>query len=503
MKLSSSAWIVTCGWRVELLEPGRNCWRIERAQRAAIIVDADQYFRLARKAMLEARHQLMLIGWDFDTRIPLSRSSDDDAPTELGAFISWIARRRPELQVHILRWDFGTLKLLGRGSTVFRLGRWAASKNITFKLDGAHPPAASHHQKIVVIDDRLALCGGIDMTAERWDTRTHRDNDDGRRRPTTHRRYGPWHDASMAVDGPAAQALGELARERWRCAGGKPIARPPTSSSHPWPAELKPLFKEVDVAISRTRAAHGGLPAVREIEAIVCDQIRRARRFVYAENQYFASRAVAAAIMERIAEPEGPEFVIVNPMSGRGWLDDEAMSPARARLVEEIRKADRHGRFRIYSPVTEGREDIYVHSKIMIVDDQIIRVGSANLNNRSMGLDSECDLTIDTALAANAKAGKAISAMLHDLLGEHLGVEPARVKRTMDRKGSLIATVEALCGDGRSLVPLEIEQPSALEKKLADNEVLDPESGGDDFEPIARPGLLAGLHWRSRRRQAA
>ncbi|HEX8414509.1 MAG TPA: phospholipase D-like domain-containing protein [Sphingomicrobium sp.] len=476
-----------------MLDVGRNCWRIERAQRAALIVDAADYFRLAREAMLRARSQIMIIGWDFDSRISLARDSDDGAPTTLGPLLTWLPKNRPELKIYILKWDVGALYLLGRGTTALRIARWAASPNINFKLDGAHAFGASHHQKILTIDDQLAFCGGIDMTAERWDTRGHRDNDEGRRRPTTGRRYDPWHDATMALDGPAARALGDLARQRWSAAGGSEIAVP-HSSSQPWPESLHPMFREVDVAISRTRGAYEEVCAVREIEALFVDQIARAQNFVYAENQYFASRVIAEAVAKRLAEDDPPEFVIVNPKGGRGWLDDEVMSPARALLLDMIRKSDRHGRFRIYSPVTAGGDDIYVHSKITIVDRQIIRVGSANMNNRSMGLDSECDVTIDANLLANRSAGPAIFAMLGSLLGEHLGAEPAAVLAQIEKEGSLIAAIEGLRGKGRTLVPVETELPAAITARIAESELLDPESGGEQFEPMARPGLLRRLH---------
>ena len=116
--------------------------------------------------MLAAEAQILMIGWDFDTRIILDEA-DDEAPETLGAFISWMARHRPQVAVHILRWDLGATKLLARGTTVLRLLNWARTPQVNFKLDGAHPPGASHHQKIVVIDDKLAFCGGIDMTATR------------------------------------------------------------------------------------------------------------------------------------------------------------------------------------------------------------------------------------------------------------------------------------------------------------------------------------------------
>ena len=467
------------------------------------MVDAAGYFKLARQAMMNARSQILLIGWDFDTRICLDHDADDGAPTELGAFLTWLPKQRPDLDIYILKWDVGALYLLGRGTTILRLVRWASSKQIHFKLDGAHATGASHHQKILVIDDSLAFCGGIDMTSCRWDTRDHRDKDSRRRRPTTGRRYAPWHDATMAVDGNAARALGELARTRWEVAGGDPIA-PPDTGADAWPTELEAAFRNVKVAITRTRSAYQNEECIREIESLYVDLIKRARRFVYAENQYFASRVIAEAIAERLQEDDPPEFVIVNPKSGMGWLDDEAMSPARARLTDAIRKADHRNRFRIYSPVTQGGEDIYVHSKIMIVDGEVLRVGSANMNNRSMGLDSECDLLIDSALPANGKTvGDRIEAVLADLLGEHLGVKPDKVRAKIQSNGSLIAAVDSLCGTGRRLVPLQPEAPNAVEKSLAANEIFDPESAGTDFEPVARPGLMRGFGRLFRRRRAA
>ncbi len=446
--------------------------------------------------MLRAEKQILLIGWDFDTRIQLD-DANDDAPETLGAFVSWLARHRPHVAVHILRWDWGATKLLARGTTVLRLLNWARTSQIKFKLDGAHPAGASHHQKIVVVDDNLAFCGGIDMTATRWDTRDHRDGDKGRKRPTTGRRYKPWHDATMAVDGDAARALGELSRERWKTAGGEPI-RPPKVDSDPWPAELEPQFRTVEIAIARTRGKHKQQPEIREIEALYVDMIARAQRFVYAENQFFASRVVAEAIAKRLKEADGPEIVVVNPKNAEGWVEEEVMDSARARLLQELRKIDRHGRIRIYSPVTEGGCDIYVHSKISIVDGELLRCGSANLNNRSMGLDSECDLLIDGTIKANAGAPDRIGTILCDLLAEHLGVDCGEVERRFAATGSLVQTIEELRGRGRTLVPLEIEDPNAVEKAVAETQALDPERAGEYFEPLAHGGLRSRLVARLR-----
>ncbi len=472
------------------LVPGENCWRIERAGRAAVIVDAADFFAHARAAMLKARRRIMLIGWDFDARIMLtSEPRLPGEPDTLGAFITWLVRREPALEIYLLRWDKGALRTLLRGTTLLTLIGWWAKRRIHTRLDGFHPTGASHHQKIVVIDDCIAFCGGIDMTAERWDTRCHRPGDPGRRRPDG-KPYKPWHDATTAVDGPAAAALAELARDRWTHAGGREIAAV-AAIRDCWPEGLEPHFRDAPVAIVRTRAEMPGCPPIHEVERLFLDQIARARRHIYVESQYFASRRIAEAIARRLDEPDGPEVVIVNPVKAQGWLEPLAMDSARARLMAALGRRDTHRRLRLYHPTTAAGEPIYCHAKIMVVDDAILRVGSSNMNNRSLRLDTECDLAIDTALAPDA-AGT-IAAIRDGLIAEHLGVEPAAVTARIAETGSLIAAIEALRGDGRSLVPYELPDLNAVQTWLADNEVLDPEGPGEMFEALSKRGLFKRL----------
>jgi len=105
-------------------------------------------------------------------------------PDRLGPFLSALVERRPGVCVRVLQWNLGLIGTLVRGTTPLFLLNWMASKCFQFRLDGAHPPGAAHHQKIVVIDDALAFCGGIDMTDDRWDTRDHKDEDPRRVRPS-------------------------------------------------------------------------------------------------------------------------------------------------------------------------------------------------------------------------------------------------------------------------------------------------------------------------------
>ena len=202
---------------------------------------------------------------------------------------------------------------------------------------------------------------------------------------------------------------------------------------------------------TRSQPEMAGEAAVTEVEALFLDQIRAAKRHIYCESQYFASRRIAEAIAARLDEPDGPEIVIINPLTAQGWLEPLAMDTARARLVETLRRRDTHGRFRLYHPFTRGGTAIYCHAKITIIDDTQLRVGSANINNRSLRLDTECDVVLDTDRHADAGLKDRILATRHDLIAEHLDVAPERVAQLVEQTGSLIETIERLRGPGRSL----------------------------------------------------
>ena len=477
---------------VELLVDGENCWRRAVADRLSVVVDADTYFRHAREAFLRAEQRIMLVGWDFDARIDLV--ADERLPGEpkgVGEFLYWLVERTPGLEIYLLRWDVGAIKTLVRGSTFLTVMKWMRHPRIHTKLDGHHPPAASHRQKLVAIDEDFAFCGGIDMTSDRWDTREHRDDDARRARPNG-TLYGPWHDATIAVSGDAATSVAELCRDRWERATGEKLD-PATQTRSAWPDGLEAVFERVEVGLARTCAAIGEQEGVYEIEALFVAQIAAAERWIYLESQYFASRKVAEAIARRLDEPDGPEIVIVNPITAQGWLEPIAMDSARGRLMEALRRRDTHGRLRLYHPVTTGGTPIYVHAKISIVDDRQLRVGSANLNNRSMRLDTECDIIVDADAIADQDVRPKIAGLRDDLVAEHLGVGPAVVTAKLAETGSLIATIEALRGPGRSLRPYEAPDLGDIEKWLADNEVLDPEGPEEMFEKLSARGLFRRL----------
>ena len=478
--------------------PSPSVWRFARASRAHVVIDAAAYFSLMQQAMELARQRIHMIGWDFDTRVRLGpgrrfwnlpRKAVN--PARLGPFVIWLCDRNPALQVRVLKWNFGALKFLLRGSMILDLIRWFLHPGIDFKFDSAHPLGCSHHQKVVVIDDSFAVCGGIDMTSDRWDTPEHLEDDPRRRKPDGTKLYGPWHDLSMMVEGEAAAALAELGRERWVQAGGAPMlpCAPPATSA--WPKALKAEFRDVEVGIARTRTAWNGLPELREIEALFVEHIQRARRFIYAESQYFASRAVAEALARRLAQPDPPEVVLINPESSSGWLEQTAMDGARVQLCHAIAEHDCANRFRIYVPYNAAGTPIYVHSKVMIVDDEVVRIGSANMNNRSMGLDTECDMFIDAARPGNDHAIPAIRSLRITLLAEHIGLGREQVLAALERNPSMIQLIEAAPRAGKHVAPFVLRPLTDAEKAVADNALLDPERPEDMFEPFSkRHGLF-------------
>ena len=456
-----------------------------------MIVDAEDYFHYMQQAMLGAQDQLLLIGWDFDTRIHLAHGrrwyhsrGEGRFPSRLGSFILWLARHRPELDVRILKWSYGFLKFFSRGSMLVDLMRWWPHRQIDFKFDTAHPVGCSHHQKIAVIDNHVAVCGGIDMTTHRWDTRAHEEKDKRRKRPRG-AYYGPWHDATMMIEGEAAAALGDLGRERWKRAGGNPLKISEKTGEGAWPEALEPQFHDVEIGIARTRAKYDGCPEIDEIEQLFVRHIARAKKFIYAESQYFASRVIAECIARRMEEEDPPEIVIVHPVNADGWLEQQAMDHARARLYRAIDRVDRRGRFHLLHPYS-GEEPIYVHAKIMVVDDEVLRIGSANMNNRSMGLDSECDLFIDCTRPANGHCGKQIAALRHSLLAEHLGLDEAEVPGLLEHYGSMASMIRHCPQNSRHLRPYELPELTDAERALADSELLDPESPDAMFEPMGK-----------------
>jgi phospholipase D1/2 len=443
-----------------LLQPGRNVWRIERAERVTVLIDGAPFFRAVREAILQARRSVFIVGWDLHSQTRLvgeTGRADDGYPETLADFLSAVVRERPRLVVRLLLWDYSVLyanerELFPRVS----LG-WKTPDRVCFALDDAVPFGASQHQKLVVVDDSVAFSGGLDITIRRWDTSEHALDCPHRVDPAG-KPYRPFHDVQAVVQGPAARALGGIARARWMCATGERI-QAVKNPGDAWPDSIVPDFTQVEVGIARTQPHYDGQGEVREAEWLFLDSIATAERSIYIENQFFTSVKMAEALSRRLLERPELEVLMVGPQHHHSWLEAHTMRTGRIRFMQILRHAGVADRVRlVYPEVTNGQEttDTMIHSKVMVIDDRFLRIGSANLNNRSMGTDTECDIAIE---AGSADQRRAIVRIRDRLVAEHCGVAPEDVSAAVRESGSLLGAAERLSDNGHRLRPVEDGEP--------------------------------------------
>lgn len=216
------------------------------------------------------------------------------------------------------------------------------------------------------------------------------------------------------------------------------------------------------------------------------DIVSRARRQLYIEAQYLASFRVADAIAARLQEEDGPEVVVICTRSSHGLIEKLVMGSNRDRVIRLLKRADRANRLRVYYPVVPGPKvsgsaadsevEVLIHSKLMIADDDVVRIGSSNLNHRSEGLDSECDLLFE---AENREHRQAVADLRNRLLAEYLGTAPATFATACAQSGSMIEAIDALNEGVRGLREFAIELSGSVS----------PVRGTAFFDP-ARPFLL-------------
>ncbi len=461
----------------EITRVGRNCWKRVPAWRVKLYYDSDSYYRAFSSAARRARRSILIVGWDIHSRLKLNRDPDADGyPDELGNLLNRIASEKKDLHVHILSWDWAMIYMFEREILpVYRLD-WKTHRRVHFKLDRFHPLGASQHQKIAVIDDLVAFTGGIDLGPRRWDTIEHHPLDERRRDPQGEP-YPPFHDMQMGVEGPAAAALGDLVRDRWHRATGEELEKPVVKES-PWPEELPVEFKNIPVTISRTYPEWMGNPEVREIERLLLDSIAAARKTIYLEDQYVTSNSISGALCERLEDPDGPEVIIVTRKKLSSWMEEGTLGLLRFKFIEKLRNADRHNRFEIYHTAINGDKEktfINLHSKIAIIDNRLFRIGSANLSNRSMGVDSECDLSIESE--GKSEIENKIANIRSVILSGHLDSTPEEFKRAEAGNDLLRGAIEKLRGSrGKTLIPLREEDvPAILKETAPDFNPADPE----------------------------
>jgi phosphatidylserine/phosphatidylglycerophosphate/cardiolipin synthase-like enzyme len=492
-----------------ILSP-ETTWRVHDRARSELLIDGRAYYRAFHAAALSARKSILLLGWQFDSDVELLRGEDLPegkcrSDVMLVNVLHRLARERPGLVTRILAWDYSMFFAFEREilQKLYFDATTLPRAKVVFRWDATVPFGGSHHQKVAIVDGQIAFFGSQDICQARWDDSTHRvDNAHRTVRGLAHQ---PYHEVQVAVTGETARSLVDLFVTRWNGATGErldpesliadedPAARLDVPGAGPCdPGELAPTvpMPVAKLGLARTVPAVIGRAAVQEVAALLVRAIGRAERLVYIESQYLTSCAVRDALISRMVDGSRPklEIVIVIPRKPERLKEELTIGAPQALLLRAVEAASKkHGHalgvYNVLAGVGSDGEPIfvYVHSKLTIVDDEILIVGSANLTNRSLTIDSE----IVAAYEAGPHDGEvraAIRELRVRLLAEHAFGTP--VGTSLASSDGLVARLDAMAaaGEGRlRRYDLRDDEPGLIAKAVhgLTAEVLDPWDPGD------------------------
>jgi len=412
-----------------------------------VLNDAAAFFAALRQTLLEAQEQVYIIGWDIHSATRLvgaSGRADDGLPEQLGPLLRALIRRRPTLRIDILVWDFVSFYASERERNSATKFTAETSGHVRFCLDCTLPFGSAQHQKMVCIDGSLAFVGGLDLTIRRWDTSDHRAEHPLRCDPEG-KPYPPFHDVQCMVDGDAAAWLFDLAEERWRASGQQAHHRRRLGNMR-WPANVPVEAEHLPVGIARTEVVCPAGSTIKEVERSLTAAIRSATSFVYIENQFTSATKIARELAQQMLRVPSLRVLVVTPKLHSSWLESQAMQNGRGAFIDCFSEAGVADRIRFVYPVSRSEDAeaaVMVHSKLMIVDNRILRVGSANLNNRSMGADSECDLIFE---AASDQHRNFIASVRRRLIAHFCGLDELTITQNEDRLFALLDDVAGTDG---------------------------------------------------------
>lgn len=473
-----------------ILQAPRNVWCETRVDAFGLLIDGSDYYRAFYQAAQQAERYILMTGWQFDTDACLLRGDearDAPLPVKLLPFLDALCQRNEQLRIYLLAWDFHNVFALERQWLQELRFTWMTSKRLEFIFDSKHHDEGAHHQKFVVIDGRLSFLGGLDLCDQRWDERSHKDPNplrDSRGEP-----HKPFHDVQAYLLGNDVSAqLAKLFTARWEAAGGDSIELPSLAArGDRYEPEGAVVLETGEVSLSRTDVF--GVPTgtrnCREICDLHLDAIRSAERLIYVETQYFSSEELGAALVARLqaADDTALEVVLVLNEKAETFKEEVAVGLAQAKNILDVRRAAEGTRHRlgIYYTVPETENGVeperatYIHSKLLVVDDRFLSVGSANWTNRSTSVDTELNASVETEDATSALAASIRKARM-DLIAEHLGVtEPLT-----DEPDGLVGVLDRRARERSGRLRLH---PSPTEREREALEVIDPQQL--PFDPSA------------------
>ncbi|WP_414828472.1 VTT domain-containing protein [Alteromonas sp. H39] len=441
-----------------IFKQGENCWVTSTATFASPLIDCANYYRALHSSIVKAKYSIFIVGWDIDSRIRLLRGEEEansEAPSIVSDLLAWKAEQNPDIKIYLLRWDSSLAFFAQREMWAKEVWDEKTPDNVKTELDDTIPMGGSQHQKVVVIDDELVFSGGMDVSTNRWDTRDHPVMSDERMGPDGE--YGPLHDVQIVSSGPVVKDFADLVRWRWlRVAEEQPIdiredalngADAPKPAS--WPDGVEPWFENVECALARTIPFMDEVEPVQEVRHMLLDLISQAENLIYIENQFTTRQEIAEALNRRLKACPSLHVIIVSSYEPKGKFEQEAFWASRIEFKDILENGVESDRVTMtYSSCEDmkGRKAYKrIHSKVMTIDDKYAVIGSSNLSNRSMSLDTE----IDTVLHGNTdKNRKQVARIRDDLLAEHTGRDVEETAELLNQSNPVVALLEGQLAHG-------------------------------------------------------
>jgi phosphatidylserine/phosphatidylglycerophosphate/cardiolipin synthase-like enzyme len=350
-----------------------------------VLIDGAAVLPAMAEELANAESHVHLMGWYLSPHLQLTRGDD---PVILRNLLADLAER---VDVRVLLWGGAPIRLFRPSRTDVRLVReqLCGQTSISCEIDSCVGPLRCHHEKTIVIDDRVAFVGGIDLTLDAGDPYDTSDH-------VARGRVG-WHDAAVRLRGPAIGDIAEHFRLRWEAAGDERLPVPIA------PAEAG----DVEVQVVRTapdgvfeKLARGDYSLLEAYTSA----LRSAEKLIYLENQFLWSPEIVGILADKLRNPPRDDFRIVVLLPAEA---NEGTDVSCGQVAALIDADDGNARFlacTLYARKRNLRDLVYVHSKIAIVDDRWLTIGSANLNSHSLFNDTELNVvTLDPRVARDTR----------------------------------------------------------------------------------------------------
>ncbi len=480
-----------------LLIPGLTCATVHTPPKSGVLVDGRDFYKAVFEACCKAERTILMTGWQFESKVDLVRgddATDCGHPTRLVEFLADLCEARPDLEVHMLAWDASPVFTFEREPLQRLMFEIKGHKRIHYKMDNAHPPGASHHQKLIVIDRAIAFVGGMDVCNSRWDNREHCAEQPYR--CSGGKPYTPYHDVQAFVTGDAVDTLRGWFCERWHAATGKSLTLPEVPVTE---IEIEPTFTVDATCVGLTRTLpHMEDPpsaAVKEVYELHLRAIAEAERVIYIENQYFSCDELSDALIRRMeADTARPlEIVIMLPEKSAGFKERISIGVYQQRIFEKLtavaaRTGHQLGVYYHCACGPDGDVPVFIHAKVLAVDDRFLLVSSANLSNRSMGFDTELGIAWETPEPSDS-----LRAARLELLAEHVGLDAYGAEGILGPTEGLVARLDELARAEKHQLRIHRrnvdEKPGWLLSKLIPDETpFDPDDPKSFHESLPEPG---------------